>query len=178
LLFGFMSSKCEKDIIECGTAEREVVERQASGVEIAYNVGEKTRAVGNGYDDATPLGIHMHGASGMWVQRMDGGIEITSTGNAYLQALATHLLLEFVRGSTCDDLAMINDNNLIGKQVGFLKILRGQQDRCAIGDKTSDDLPHACAATRVESGGRLIEKEHGWRDDKAGGKVETAAHTT
>ena len=29
----------------------------------------------------------------------------------------------------------------------------------------------------VESGGRLIEKQHRW-PSKAGGKVETAAHTT
>ena len=103
------------------TAEREVVERQASGVEIAYNVGEKTRAVGRGTGRCAPRSASTRTAPARtaWVQRMDGGIEITSAGS-HLQALATHLLLEFVRGSTCDDLAMINDNNLIGKQVGFL----------------------------------------------------------
>ena len=64
-----------------------------------------------------------------------------------------------------------------GKLLGFLQILRGQENRRAIISKLFDSLPNLNASFRVKSGGRLVEKDKLRFSHKAHGDVEPAAHT-
>ena len=46
-----------------------------------------------------------------------------------LDALAADLGLELVRGAARDDLAVVDDGDLVGELVGLLEVLRRQQQR-------------------------------------------------
>ena len=64
----------------------------------------------------------------------------------------------------------------VGELVGLLQVLRGQEDRDAVGDELADDLPHRAAAARVEPGGRLVEEDHPRVADQRHRQVEPAPH--
>src|SRR5262249_36980079 len=60
--------------------------------------------------------------------------------------------------------------------VGFLQVLRGQEDGDADGHQVPDDLPHAPAAAWVQFGGRLVEEDHSWVADQGHRQVEPSPH--
>ncbi len=73
---------------------------------------------------------------------------------------------------------MINHHNLMGKVIGFLQVLGGQQRRRALGRQITDHLPHREASTRIKTGRWLVQEEDRWRDDQAGRQVEPPAHAS
>ena len=76
-----------------------------------------------------------------------------------------------------DGTAMVDHDDVIGEQIGFLEILRREQQRRAGGDEVTDDTPHLLPAADVESGRRLVEDQHGRFSDECTGEVEAASHT-
>ena len=55
---------------------------------------------------------------------------------------------------------MVHDRHPVAELVGLLHVVRGQQDRLAVGVQLAEDLPQRDAALRVEAGGRLVEEQH------------------
>ncbi len=72
---------------------------------------------------------------------------------------------------------MIDDGDRARKLVGLLQVLRREKDRRALADERSDDLPHAEAASRIQTGRGLVEEEHFWVAAQGARKVEPAAHS-
>ena len=72
--------------------------------------------------------------------------------------------------------AVVEHRDPVGELVGLLEVLRGQEDRDAVGDEVADDLPHRVAAARVEAGGRLVEEDDPRVADERHREVEPAAH--
>ena len=45
-------------------------------------------------------------------------------------------------GALGDDAAVVEDRDPVGELVGLVEVLRGEEDRDAVGDQVADDLPH------------------------------------
>ena len=93
-----------------------------------------------------------------------------------LEALAADLRLELVGRALRDDLAVVDDHDVVGQQVGLLQVLRGQQEGGPAGDEVLDHLPHLGAAARVQARGRLVEEDDRRVRHERAGEVEPAAH--
>ena len=93
-----------------------------------------------------------------------------------LDPLAADLRLELVGGAAGDDLAVVDDGDLVGQLVGLLEVLGREQERRALADEAADDVPHAEPAARVEAGRRLVQEQQPRPADQRAGEVEPAAH--
>ncbi len=58
-----------------------------------------------------------------------------------------------------DDLAAIDDGHAITQQLGFVHVVRRQQDGAALGSVPRQQVPQLAARLRVEPGRRLVEKQ-------------------
>ncbi len=81
------------------------------------------------------------------------------SANCEPDVTAGHQPLELVGGALGDDPAAVEHADPVGQLVGLVEVLRGQQDRDAVGDQVADDLPHRAPAARVEPGRRLVEED-------------------
>ena len=82
-----------------------------------------------------------------------------STGRD-LERRAPDLGLELLRRAAGDDLAVVDDRDPVGQDVGLLEVLRGEEHRHAlVARQVGDLLPHVRAAGGVQAGGRLVEEE-------------------
>src|SRR5258708_38659226 len=73
---------------------------------------------------------------------------------------------------------MVDDKNVMGKLIGFVEILGGQEDRRSVGHQVTDHLPHRESPARIKAGRRLIEEDDWGRHEQAGRQVETPAHAS
>jgi hypothetical protein len=71
---------------------------------------------------------------------------------------------------------VIDDDDPIGELVGLIQVLRGQQQRHALGDQPPDHVPHPHPAGRIQTSRRLVEEQHRRAHDQAGGQVQPTAH--
>ena len=55
--------------------------------------------------------------------------------------------------------AVVDDREPVAELVGLLHVVRGEEDRLAVGVELAEDLPQRDAALRVEAGGRLVEEQ-------------------
>ena len=76
------------------------------------------------------------------------------------------------------DAAVVDDHDVARQLVGFLEVLRREQDVGAVGDQVPDRTPQVHAATRIEPGGGLVEQQELRPAHQAGAEVETAPHAT
>ncbi len=84
--------------------------------------------------------------------------------------------LQFVRGSLGDHPAVVQERDPVGQRVGFLQVLRGQEDGDAAGHQVADASPHVPAAARVQCGGGLVEEDHLRAADQGHRQVEPPPH--
>jgi len=85
-------------------------------------------------------------------------------------------LLELFCRALRDQAARVQDRDPVGEPVGFLQVLRGEEDGHARGGQARDDLPHGQPARRIEAGRRLVKEDHRRTADQAGGEIKPAAH--
>jgi hypothetical protein len=97
-------------------------------------------------------------------------------GRRYLKDLAAGLGFQLVRRSSRDDLAMVDDHDVVGQLVGLVQVLRGEQDRDPVRDEAPDHRPHVGPAARVKPGRRLVQVQHPGIADQAGSQVQPAPH--
>ena len=55
---------------------------------------------------------------------------------------------------------MVDDRDLLAQCLGFLHVVRGQQDRLPLGVQHPQDVPEVGPGLRVEPCGRLVQEEH------------------
>ena len=101
---------------------------------------------------------------------------IEPCGELQLDVGVADLGLERLRRPLGDDLAAVDDADVVGELVGLLQVLGGEEDRGALVVERPHLLPDRLAADRVEAGGRLVEEEHAGFVDERGGEVESALH--
>ena len=72
---------------------------------------------------------------------------------------------------------MVDDPDAVGEDVGFLEVLRRQEDRDAVvAAKPRDLVPQGRAALRVEPGRRLVEEDDARTVDEGERQVEPPLH--
>ena len=72
--------------------------------------------------------------------------------------------------------AVVEHGDTVGEFVGFLQVLGGEEDGCAVGDEFADDLPHVVAAAGVQAGGGLVEEDDPGVADQRHREVQAALH--
>src|SRR2546421_533942 len=60
--------------------------------------------------------------------------------------------------------------------VRIVQVLRGEQQRRAVGDELLDDLPEVEPPAWIEPSGRFVEDQDGRAVDKGSGEVEPPTH--
>ncbi len=65
---------------------------------------------------------------------------------------------ELERGAARDQLALVEDVDLVGEPLGLLEVVRRQHDGDPVGAQLLEQLPHAAADLRVQPGGRLVDE--------------------
>ena len=58
-----------------------------------------------------------------------------------------------------DELALVDDADAVGHLLGFLDVVRGEDDGDAGGAQRAHHLPHVLAQLDVDAGGRLVEEQ-------------------
>jgi sulfane dehydrogenase subunit SoxC len=88
-----------------------------------------------------------------------------------------YLRLERIRRALGDDLTVVDDSDPIGKDIGFLEVLRGQEDRDAVLAREPTNLvPQRCATLDVKARGRLVEEQDARTMDERHGEIEATLH--
>ena len=97
-------------------------------------------------------------------------------GQGHLQAGTAARLLQFERRPLGDDLAVVDDHDVMGQLVGLLQVLRRQQNGDALSQQLADGLPDPQAARRVQPRRRLVEEEHRRAGHQRPGQVQPSPH--
>ena len=69
---------------------------------------------------------------------------------------------------------MLDQHDVVGKCVGLLQVLRGQQHGHAVRDQLADGRPNDLPTARIEAGGGLVENQQLRRIDQPGREVDAA----
>jgi hypothetical protein len=71
---------------------------------------------------------------------------------------------------------VIDDDDLVGQVVGFVEVLRGEQYVGPPLDEPPHRVPEVEAASRIDTGGRLVKQQQPRGSDQACPKVQLSAH--
>ncbi|AOW89547.1 hypothetical protein BC342_26840 [Streptomyces olivaceus] len=85
--------------------------------------------------------------------------------------------LQLARGAVRDDAAVVDDGDGVRELVGLLQVLGGEQDGGAVRHQVLHGLPGVGPAPRVETGGGLVQEDHGGPRGQGARQVQAAAHT-
>ena len=102
-------------------------------------------------------------------------ISIREAGFKLDHVVAAEASDEIVRRAFGDDLAVVDDGEAVAEALGFVHVMRGQQNGAAFLLKGADGVPELAAALRIEPGGGLIEKQNFWVADQRSGDGQALA---
>src|SRR5690606_40402812 len=105
-----------------------------------------------------------------------GCLEQVVVGQRDADVVAADLPLQAAGVAAGDDLAPVDDDDVVGQAVGLLEVLRGEQQRRAPADQRVQHLPQLVAGPGVEAGRRLVEEQHLRAGDQRRRQVEPAAY--
>ena len=110
------------------------------------------------------------------MQQLAGTASIVSASETEREDGVAESGLQLARRSFGDDLAVVDDHELLAKTVGLFEVLRREQHRSAAFDESLDDRPEVLATLGIEAGRRFVEKEQWGIGDERRGEVEPASH--
>ena len=144
-------------------------------VERADDVGELLAAVRVEPDRGALRGAGNQLTEGP--KQLDGAVAVCVVGGHHLDGRAADLGLEGVRCPGGDDLAVVDDPEVVGELVGLLEVLGGEEDgHPLVAGEMGDLVPERGPALDVEAGGRLVEEEDPRAVQQREGEVEPALH--
>ena len=171
-----MPGEGQEHVVERRTAQRDVDEGDPGIVELAHRGDQRVGAVGDGHGHAIRAAVD--GGVLAPDQRQGSGrpFERVRLGDRDVEDVTGELVLELERRAVGDDGAVVDDHDVVGELVGFLEVLRGEQQRGAVVHEIAEVRPELDAATGVEPGGRLVEQQHARARHETGAEVEPAGH--
>ena len=169
-----------------GEIEEHVVERRGAQGEVANGDLGVAQRDGDGSDR---LGPARHADHQLVVAGVDGIhlVELTERSHCRVgitvdpgdDDVLTDSSLQLDRRAFGHEAAGVDDADPVGQHVGFLEVLRGEEDRHAqLGVEPAYLFPHLDPADRIEARGRLVEEEHLGVVHQRRGQVESALHAT
>src|SRR5579862_1261592 len=101
---------------------------------------------------------------------------VSDFSDAELDDVMAAEAIDEIRGRAFrNDLAMIDDGEATTKALGFVHVMRGQQDCAARTLECTNDVPELAAALRIEAGGGLVEEKNFGISDESRCDGETLA---
>ncbi len=182
-----MAGEPEKHVVEGRAAQPEVIQHDSSLVKGANKGGELAHPTVGGRGQAfRPLangGVSaVSGISGIGGavagDDVPGPVEVRRVVDDDLDPFAADLRLELSGRAASDDLTGVDDGDDVCERVGFLQILRRQQQRRSFTDEIADDVPHRNPTAWIETGGRFVQEQQPWVADESRGEIKAAAHPT
>ena len=180
LCFGLLESfagVAEVDVVECGAGYFDGRNLYAGGFE-----GDEHGRHGGG----SVFGAGVDGFGGDLDVAEDGDVlesGVDSFGGGGLgefdvDRIAAEFAFEGFGGSFGDDVAAIDDGDVLGELIGLFQVVGGEQDGQAFGGEVADFIPEFGAGFGVEASGGFVEKEDLGAMDDAHGDIEFAFHAT
>ena len=166
----------EEHVVERGVAHADVLDVDAEVVEPPHRLGHHAPHLVHRDHDAVAAILDVGVAARERRQAFDDAGGVGRMRRHDDDLLAADSPLELGRHAPLDHLTVVDDRDLVGEAVGLLQVLRGEQRRHAARDQLVDQVPHRVAATRIETGRRLVEEQHRRPADEAHGDVEPAPH--
>jgi hypothetical protein len=141
LLFGCRGGAVgegEEDVVERGGVHGAARHRTTLGIDFVEQRPYVRRAsVGRDADRQAP-GV---AADRAFAEAACDLLEGRGVGEREVEAPTCDALLELARGALGDHAAAVDDGDAVGQAVGFLEVLRGQEDGHSALDEAGDDLP-------------------------------------
>src|SRR5207237_9744744 len=109
---------------------------------------------------------------------LGGGVQRVGVAEVQPGVTTRDPALQVVGRALGDQATVVEDGDAVGKLVGLLEVLGGEEDGDPRGDEFADDLPHGVPAPGVQAGGRLVEEDDPRVADKGHGEVQPAPHAT
>ena len=129
LLLGDVSGQAQEDVIERRPTEADVIDDDARLIEFADDRGEPFRPAVRRRGDPTCVLIQRRRTDADLTEDPPRVVDAGPIVDDHLDPLAADLRLELVGRARSDDAAVVDDRDGIGELVGFLEILRRQQQR-------------------------------------------------
>ena len=175
LVAGEMGSRdVEEHVVERRCAQRQRPHRHAAPVERNGHLGNETGTVGRGQREFVVVRLHFVDPVDR-PQRLGGNGDVAvDFGN---DQIGTDGALEIGRRALGLDPSVGDDSHPVGQLVGFLQVLRRQEDRGAELFVQPPHLgPHRGTTRRVEPGRRFIEEQDLRPMDQRHREVESTLH--
>ena len=164
----------EEDVVQRRLAHFDVVHQYPRVVEGPHHDRGQTGRRVHAHAEGAPVLAHRDRARHQRCHGTDRGD--VRLGQGHLQAGAATCLLQFERRPLSDDLAVVDDHDVMGQLVGLLQVLRRQQNGDALAQQLADGFPDPQAARRVQPRGGLVEEEHGRAGHQRPGQVQPSPH--
>lgn len=152
-LLGAVAGQCQEDVIEGGAAKSDVLRLDSGVIERSYRGRQSSGAVDGRDEESLPFRHQL--ATGHSRQGTCRGGPIVGH-DVDLDHVAAHSILELVRSSLVYEAAPVDDTDTVCQPVGFVQVLRGEQERGPGNDELFDQIPKVEPAARVDSGCRLV----------------------
>jgi hypothetical protein len=115
----------QEDVVERRRVELEAGDRDALGVERAHDLGELLGAAVERHRDALRRG---RGGRPEAAEHAGQAVALAGVGRDRLDARPAHLGLERGGGALGDEVAVVDDADAVGEDVGLLEVLGRQED--------------------------------------------------
>ena len=127
-------------------------------VEIAHQAGQLARPILGWRRDPSLCRIDVDLAGEVTAGDLGGSGEVGVLRDRDFDPIPADPVFKLVGGPFRNHPASVDDRDPVRQLVGFLEVLRRQQNGRALTHERADHAPHLAAAARVEPRGRLIEK--------------------
>ena len=147
----------DEDVLERALRRVEVGEADAGGAHVVEQRGDAgapgLRVVGEGQLRGRPA------TARAGARRAPAGSRRAARCSSQHELLLAELAHQLGLLLDEDQLALGDDADAVGHLLGFLDVVRGQDDGDAGGAQLAHHLPHVLAQFDVDAGGRLVEEQ-------------------
>src|SRR5918994_5025999 len=156
-VFGRVAGQGKEHLVEARLAEREVDEGDARAGQLRQSVCDAF-GVRDSCRERRRVGLEVHWYTERPREHPLGVGPIFGIAQPYVKGARANRGLELAGGALGDDFAAVDDGDPVGKLIGLIEVLRGQEHRRTTRDQRPDDVPYLVAAARVQACSRLVEK--------------------
>src|SRR5712691_444794 len=114
---GCVTGEGEEDLVEGGTADADVVDREAGVGEAGERRGERGGTVGGGKGDPLTGSVDEQASMCQRVERVDGRVDVAGVADAQLDHVAAEFGFELIGRAGGDDAASVDDDDTVREAV-------------------------------------------------------------
>jgi len=166
----------QEHVIEGRPPDADVVDDDPCLRQRADHLDERLRAARGRQRQLAGVGVDHGVLDSEWPDEPSGTFRVRAFVDHDLDALATDLRLELIRGAAGDDLAVVDDGDGVGQLVRLFQVLGCQQQCRALTNQCPDDLPHAQSTAWIKPRRGLVQEQQSGPTDEGTREVQPAPH--